>query len=65
VAWNVPSFGNAFARQATADQRALANAGQRPIALKGIQEPAPNPAWRSTPAWFLMAEEDRMINPKT
>ena len=23
------------------------------------------PAWRSKPSWFLIAEEDRMINPKT
>ena len=38
---------------------------QRPIALKRIQEPAPKPAWRSKPSWFLIAEEDRMINPKT
>jgi hypothetical protein len=38
---------------------------QRPIALKCIQEPAPKPAWRSKPSWFLIGEEDRMINPKT
>jgi pimeloyl-ACP methyl ester carboxylesterase len=65
VASNVLSFGHAFAHHATAAQLALANAVQRPIALTCIQEPAPNPAWRSTPAWFLMAAEDRMINPTT
>jgi pimeloyl-ACP methyl ester carboxylesterase len=58
-------FANAFAQHATADQIALAKAVQRPIALKSIQEPAPKPAWRSKPSWFLIAEEDRMINPKT
>ena len=58
-------FGNAFAPHATADQIALAKAVQRPIALKCIQEPARKPAWRSKPSWFLIAEEDRMINPKT
>ena len=58
-------FGNAFAHHATADQIALAKAVQRPIALKCIQEPARKPAWRSKPSWFLIAEEDRMINPKT
>jgi pimeloyl-ACP methyl ester carboxylesterase len=58
-------FANAFAHQATADQIALCKAVQRPIALKCIQEPAPKPAWRSKPSWFLIAEEDRMINPKT
>ena len=58
-------FSNAFAHHATADQIALCKAVQRPIALKCIQEPAPKPAWRSKPSWFLIAEEDRMINPKT
>ena len=58
-------FSNAFAHHATADQIALCKAVQRPIALKCIQEPAPKPAWKSKPSWFLIAEEDRMINPKT
>jgi pimeloyl-ACP methyl ester carboxylesterase len=58
-------FANAFAHQATADQIALCKAVQRPIALKCIQEPAPKPLWKSKPSWFLIAEEDRMINPKT
>src|SRR6516162_7507809 len=58
-------FSNAFAHHATADQIALCKAVQRPIALKCIQEPAPKPAWKSKPSWFLIADEDRMINPKT
>ena len=58
-------FSNAFAHHATADQVALCKSVQRPIALKCIQEPAPRPAWKSKPSWFLIAEEDRMINPKT
>ncbi len=58
-------FRNAFAQHATAEQIAVSRAVQRPIALKCIQEPVAKPAWRSTPSWFLIAEEDRMINPKT
>jgi pimeloyl-ACP methyl ester carboxylesterase len=58
-------FSNAFAPRATADQIALSKAVQRPISVKCIQEPAPKPAWRAKPSWFLVAEEDRMINPKT
>lgn len=58
-------FGNAFSQNATAEQILLAAAVQRPIALKCIQEPAPTLAWRSKRSWFLIAEEDRMINPKT
>lgn len=58
-------FANAFAQNATPEQIALSKAVQRPIAAKCIQEPAPKPAWKSKPSWFLIAEEDRMINPKT
>ena len=58
-------FRNAFSHHAMAEQIALSAAVQRPIALKCIQEPAPTPAWRSKPSWYLIAEEDRMINPKT
>src|SRR6476659_714970 len=58
-------FSNAFAHHGTADQIALCKAVQRLIAVRCIQEPAAKPAWRSKPSWFLIAEEDRMINPKT
>ena len=58
-------FRNAFAQLASAEQIALSAAVQRPIALKCIQEPLPTPTWRYKPSWFLIAEEDRMINPKT
>jgi len=58
-------FGNAFSQNATAEQIALSRAVQRPISVKCIQEPVPTPTWRSKPSWYLIAEEDRMINPKT
>ena len=46
-------------------KRRIAAAVQRPIALQCIQQPAPRPAWKTKPSWYLLAEEDRMINPKT
>ena len=58
-------FANAFAQNATEEQLALCKAVQRPISAKCIQEPAPAPAWKTKPTWYLVAEEDRMINPKT
>ena len=58
-------FANAFAQNATDEQIALSRAVQRPISIKSIQEPAPAPAWKSKPTWYLLAEQDRMINPKT
>jgi hypothetical protein len=39
-------------------------ATQRPIALPCIKEPSPAPAWKTKSSWFLVAEEDRMINPE-
>jgi pimeloyl-ACP methyl ester carboxylesterase len=59
------SFGDAFAQNASADMIAILAATQRPIALPCIQESAPEPAWKTKPSWFLVAEEDRMINPQT
>ncbi len=58
-------FQNAFAQNASDEVKAVATSVQRPIAVQCIQEAAPKPAWRSTPSWFLIADEDRMINPKT
>jgi pimeloyl-ACP methyl ester carboxylesterase len=58
-------FQNAFAQNATSEQIALCRAVQRPIALKSIQEKVTAPAWKKKPVWYLVAEEDRMINPKT
>jgi pimeloyl-ACP methyl ester carboxylesterase len=58
-------FGDAFAQRATAEQIAVVKAAQRPISVNCIQERVGKPLWRSRPAWYLIAEEDRMINPKT
>jgi pimeloyl-ACP methyl ester carboxylesterase len=58
-------FGDAVAHKASAGQTSIMQAVQRPIAIRCIQEPAPAPAWKVKPSWFLLAEEDRMINPKT
>jgi pimeloyl-ACP methyl ester carboxylesterase len=58
-------FQRAVAHKASAEQTKIAAAVQRPIALQCIQEPAPAPLWKSKPSWFLIAEDDRMINPKT
>jgi pimeloyl-ACP methyl ester carboxylesterase len=58
-------FRRAIAHKASADQAKIATATQRPIAVQCVQEPSPSPLWKSKPSWFLIAEEDRMINPKT
>jgi pimeloyl-ACP methyl ester carboxylesterase len=58
-------FRQAVAHKASDEQTSIATAVQRPIAVQCIQEPAPTPTWKTKPSWFLIAEEDRMINPKT
>ena len=59
------AFRRALAQKASPDQAKNAASVQRPISVQCIQEPAPTPLWKSKPSWFLIAEEDRMINPKT
>jgi pimeloyl-ACP methyl ester carboxylesterase len=61
----VDAFHEAIAQKASAEQARIAAAVQRPISVQCIQEPAPAPGWKTKPAWYLVAEEDRMINPKT
>jgi pimeloyl-ACP methyl ester carboxylesterase len=58
-------FSRAVAHKASAEQTRILTAVQRPISVQCIQEKAPAPGWKTKPSWFLLAEEDRMINPKT
>src|SRR5262245_62120126 len=58
-------FATAFSQNASPEQAALLAATQRPIALTCIQQKAPKPAWKAKPSWYLIAQEDRMINPAT
>jgi len=59
------AFKNAFAQNISVQQAALLSAVQRPISVACIQEKSPKPGWKTKPSWFLIAEEDRMINPAT
>jgi pimeloyl-ACP methyl ester carboxylesterase len=59
------AFPSAFAQQATPDEHTLLAAVQRPISVQCIQQPSPRPRWKDLPTWYLLAEEDRMINPAT
>lgn len=57
-------FSRAVAHKLPQDQATIMAAVQRPIALRCIQEKVSKPAWKTKPAWFLLAEEDRMISPE-
>jgi pimeloyl-ACP methyl ester carboxylesterase len=57
----VPAFAGAFAQNASASEQALLAAVQRPISSACITVPMKRPVWKDRPAWFLVAEQDRMI----
>jgi len=59
------AFESAFAQHASADDRAVLAAVQRPISLNCITVPVGRPLWKDIPSWFLLAEDDRMIVPET
>ena len=58
-------FRKAVAHKAPQNLIDVMAAVQRPISIHCIQQPALTPAWKTKPTWYLLAEEDRMINPKT
>ena len=59
------AFRNAFAQHASADDLAVLSAVQRPISPACITVPMQRPLWKDLPAWFVVAEQDRMIVPAT
>lgn len=59
------AFREAFAPHASAEEQAVLFAVQRPIAVPCIGTKVGRPLWRDRPAWFLLAEADRMIVPET
>jgi pimeloyl-ACP methyl ester carboxylesterase len=59
------AFAAAFAPNASAEDRAVLAAVQRPISLSCISVPVGRPLWKDVPSWFLLAEGDRMIVPET
>lgn len=59
------AFATAFAQHASAEDRAVLTAVQRPISVNCITVPVGRPLWKDIPSWFLLAEDDRMIVPET
>ncbi len=55
------AFGAAFAPNAPAEEQAVLAAVQRPISPACITVAMERPLWKDRPAWFLVAEQDRMI----
>jgi pimeloyl-ACP methyl ester carboxylesterase len=59
------AFAEAFAPHASTEEQTVLAAVQRPIAASCIGVAVGRPLWKDRPSWFLVAEQDRMINPDT
>jgi pimeloyl-ACP methyl ester carboxylesterase len=55
------AFAAAFAPNASREEQIVLAAVQRPISLACITVAVDRPLWKDRPAWFLVAEQDRMI----
>jgi len=55
------SFALAFAPNASPEEQTVLAAVQRPIAPACITVAMQRPLWKDRPAWYLVAEQDRMI----
>jgi pimeloyl-ACP methyl ester carboxylesterase len=59
------AFAAAFAQNATAQDRVVLAAVQRPISVNCITVSVGRPLWKDIPSCFRVAEDDRMIVPAT
>lgn len=59
------AFIHAFAQHASPEEQDILRAVQRPISPACITVKMERPLWRDRPAWYLVAEEDRMILAET
>ena len=55
------AFAAAFAQNASKEELAVLAAVQRPLSPACITVKVERPLWKDRPAWFLVAEQDRMI----
>lgn len=54
-------FHDQFAADVPAAKASLMAAGQRPITDAALNEPAPAPAWKTVPSWFIYGKADKNI----
>ncbi|MBO3086045.1 alpha/beta fold hydrolase [Cellulomonas fengjieae] len=56
-------FPQVFCQDLPPEEGAIMALSQRPAALATLGEPSGPPAWKSLPAWYLVASSDRVIPP--
>jgi pimeloyl-ACP methyl ester carboxylesterase len=57
------AFPESFAQDVDPVQARVMSAVQKPIAASSFTEKTTQAAWKSKPSWYLVSENDRMINP--
>jgi pimeloyl-ACP methyl ester carboxylesterase len=57
-------FPEQFAADVAKKEARLMAATQRPITEGALSEPAGEPAWKTTPAWFVYGDKDKNIPPQ-
>ena len=57
-------FPDQFAADVAKKDAKLMAATQRPVTEAALSEPAAQPAWKTTPAWFVYGEKDKNIPPQ-
>ncbi|MDM7856289.1 alpha/beta fold hydrolase [Cellulomonas alba] len=60
---NPAVFHDAFCQDVPAELAAIMAAAQRPGSLVSLAEPSGTPAWRTTPSWYMVGQQDRVIPP--
>ncbi|GAA1501560.1 alpha/beta fold hydrolase [Nocardioides humi] len=56
-------FREAFAGDLPQRTTTVMQASQRPFSLAAFTEPSAEPAWKTTPSWYLLATNDKTIPP--
>lgn len=63
VSLSVKAINEHFVPDASSVERKLIFATQVPLAASAGEEKVESPAWESKPSWFIVAAQDRVINP--
>ena len=60
---NLADFRELFAADVPRELASVMAVSQRPASVATLGEPSGEPAWKTIPSWYLVAEQDRAIPP--
>ena len=63
VSLSLKAVNEHFAPDVSPEERRLIYATQVPLAASAGEEKVQNPAWKTKPSWFIVAAQDKVINP--